>query len=112
LVLPTLYNLVEGAKERRAARRGETAPQLATAPVATVHMTAGGEPIPATRRERKLLEAAATGGIPIVAAPVVVVASAEAAQAAATAAAAAAQPAEAPGAEAEAEVAETQLAEA
>src|SRR5690606_11018883 len=39
LVLPTLYNLVEGAKECRAARRGETASQLATAPVATVHMT-------------------------------------------------------------------------
>ena len=110
LVLPTLYNLVEGAKERRAARRGETAPQLATAPLATVHMTAEGEPIPATRRERKLLEAAATGGIPIVAAPVVVVASAEAAQAA-TAAAAETQPAETPEAEAEAEVAETQPAE-
>ena len=75
LVLPTLYNLVEGAKERRAARRGEAAPAGVPAPAfagATTVSTDGGAP--ATRRERRLLEAAATGGIPIVTAPAVVVA--------------------------------------
>ncbi|MGV9195389.1 efflux RND transporter permease subunit [Microbacterium sp. MC2] len=75
LVLPTLYNLVEGAKERRAARRGETVPApVPMAIPAGITVGADGAPQPATRRERKLLEAAATGGIPVVAAPVVVVA--------------------------------------
>ncbi|GAA3918025.1 efflux RND transporter permease subunit [Microbacterium invictum] len=80
LVLPTLYNLVEGARERRALRRGEVLPAAAAGPAsvaepvpAAVMAQANGEPVPATRRERKLLEAAATGGIPVVVAPVVVV---------------------------------------
>jgi HAE1 family hydrophobic/amphiphilic exporter-1 len=76
LVLPTLYNLVEGARERRAARRGDVAfaSPAGVAGAAVAHVTAPGEPVPATRRERKILEAAATGGIPIVSAPVIVVA--------------------------------------
>ena len=75
LVLPTLYNLVEGARERRAARRGQLAPVGASAATgAQPVVAAAGEPAPATRRERKILEAAATGAIPIVSAPVLVVA--------------------------------------
>ncbi|RZI84122.1 MAG: efflux RND transporter permease subunit, partial [Microbacterium sp.] len=77
LVLPTLYNLVEGARERRAARRGQLVPAgaaVASGAQPAVHPAAAGEPVPATRRERKILEAAATGGIPIVSAPVIVVA--------------------------------------
>ncbi|GAA5034191.1 efflux RND transporter permease subunit [Microbacterium fluvii] len=80
LVLPTLYNPVEGAKERRAARRAaksgavaESAPalepELALAGAGAA-AAAGG--MPATRRERRMLEAAATGGVPIVAAAPVV----------------------------------------
>ncbi|MFB8387924.1 efflux RND transporter permease subunit [Microbacterium sp. NPDC055910] len=56
LVLPTLYNLVEGAKERRRARRGE--------PVVVGASTADA---PATRRERRLQEAAAAGGVSAIA---------------------------------------------
>ncbi len=75
LVLPTLYNLVEGAKERRAARRGETTPALVPgAALAGVAVTATDAGMPATRRERRLLDAAATGGIPVLTAPAVVVA--------------------------------------
>ena len=90
LVLPTLYNLVEGARERRALRRGDvlvpasagvaSRAAVTAAAYAGVGVGAGaaGEGVaggmPATRRERRLLEAAATGGIPIVTAPVVVLA--------------------------------------
>jgi HAE1 family hydrophobic/amphiphilic exporter-1 len=77
LVLPTLYNLVEGARERRIARRGGVAVDghaVTAAAGGAVHVAAPGEAVPATRRERKILEAAATGGIPIVSAPVIVVA--------------------------------------
>ncbi|SFI74928.1 MULTISPECIES: efflux RND transporter permease subunit [Microbacterium] len=82
LVLPTLYNLVEGARERRAARRGEQpvgAPALAGAgmPVAASVGVTGAAPTEAaltTRRERRLLEAAATAGIPVVTAPALVLA--------------------------------------
>lgn len=78
LVLPTLYNLVEGARERRAARRGEQpagAPALTGVPAvvgAGAAGTATEEPAPSTRRERRILEAAATAGIPIVTAPALV----------------------------------------
>jgi multidrug efflux pump subunit AcrB len=56
LVLPTLYNLVEGAQERRAARRrGDGGAVVAEGP-----SDGGPEPVPAapvlTRRERRLLE--------------------------------------------------------
>jgi HAE1 family hydrophobic/amphiphilic exporter-1 len=48
LVLPTLYNLVEGARERRAIRRGELVPAGAeTAGLADA------DAVPATRRARR-----------------------------------------------------------
>ena len=50
LVLPALYNLVEGAKERRAAKRGEPLPQAKDAAAAA----------PQSRRERRALAEAAT----------------------------------------------------
>jgi HAE1 family hydrophobic/amphiphilic exporter-1 len=62
LVLPTLYNLVEGAKERRAARRGEktdaVTPAVESEPMlvgAGAAASASGAPL--TRRERRALEA-------------------------------------------------------
>ena len=65
LVLPTLYNLVEGARERRAARRlargggtdAAAAPALAGAGLAGSGST--GAAVPETRRERREREAAA-----------------------------------------------------
>ena len=45
LVLPALYNLVEGAKERRAARRGDVVPAVAGA--------SAGSQAPLTRRARR-----------------------------------------------------------
>lgn len=75
LVLPTLYNLVEGAKERRALRRrgdradasgaasGDAEPDAATPPVAPVPVL--------TRRERRALEASGTGAVATVAVPVI-----------------------------------------
>ncbi|SBS72971.1 efflux RND transporter permease subunit [uncultured Microbacterium sp.] len=81
LVLPTLYNLVEGARERRAARRAarDGVPALAGVPAGAGFAgaeLAGAEPAdaPSTRRERRLLEVAATAGIPIVTAPAVILA--------------------------------------
>src|SRR6187200_1900271 len=71
LVLPTLYNLVEGAKERRAARRGEKTDAVDSAPqpeAALVGATAGlteGE----SRRERRAREAAAAAGTGAVSVP-------------------------------------------
>ncbi|HCU79321.1 MAG TPA: hydrogenase expression protein, partial [Microbacterium sp.] len=74
LVLPTLYNLVEGAKERRqakrAARSGQTdaegALALAGAAGAAGGAGAGGaEDVPLTRRELREREALRTGQIPI-----------------------------------------------
>ena len=74
LVLPTLYNLVEGAKERRqakrAARSGQTDAEGALA-LAGVAGAAGGagaggaEDVPLTRRELREREALRTGQIPI-----------------------------------------------
>jgi multidrug efflux pump subunit AcrB len=62
LVLPTLYNLVEGARERRAARRGE-APAAAAGALEPALAGAGavgaGEPV-LTRRELRARETAAT----------------------------------------------------
>ncbi|RLK52334.1 HAE1 family hydrophobic/amphiphilic exporter-1 [Microbacterium telephonicum] len=95
LVLPTLYNLVEGAKERRRVRRGEPAvlpsgfaPGAPAAALVGVGVDAGAGAAgvagaegaagaaPATRRERRMLQEAATGGIPIIA-PVAVAAADE-----------------------------------
>jgi len=57
LVLPTLYNLVEGAKERRAARRGESVPAVEPALV-------GAAAVPVlTRRELRAREAAAGAAV-------------------------------------------------
>src|SRR6185436_19487382 len=61
----TLYNLVEGAKERRAARRGGTRdaasldsePQPALVGAAVGAASGGGEPVVETRRERRAREA-------------------------------------------------------
>ncbi|GAA2981076.1 HAE1 family hydrophobic/amphiphilic exporter-1 [Microbacterium terrae] len=72
LVLPTLYNLVEGAKERRAAKRrgrdegGEDAVPLGAPDDDGPEAAAGeGEIVdgaPLTRRQRRAIEAAAAGG--------------------------------------------------
>ncbi|MCR2784651.1 MULTISPECIES: efflux RND transporter permease subunit [unclassified Microbacterium] len=61
LVLPTLYNLVEGARERRAARRGEPALAGAVADGAT---DGGGATAPLTRRDRRVQSATIT--LPVV----------------------------------------------
>lgn len=53
LVLPTLYNLVEGAAERRGARRAGIAEERRPEPVPAA------APVVETRRERRLREAAA-----------------------------------------------------
>ena len=75
LVLPTLYNLVEGAKERRQAKRGarpgqtdaEGALVLAGVGAAGVGAASGsGEDVPLTRRELRERETALrTGQIPV-----------------------------------------------
>ncbi|WP_404430399.1 efflux RND transporter permease subunit [Microbacterium lacus] len=57
LVLPTLYNLVEGAKERRKARRELSSTDASTAEPGPALAGATGEAL--TRRERRELEAAA-----------------------------------------------------
>ncbi|WP_018187930.1 efflux RND transporter permease subunit [Microbacterium sp. 77mftsu3.1] len=54
LVLPALYNLVEGAKERRAAKRGDVVPAVAGA--------SAGTPAPLTRRARRDAASAAVTG--------------------------------------------------
>jgi len=59
LVLPTLYNLVEGAKERRAPRRELSSTDASTAEPEPALVGASGEAL--TRRERRELEAAAAG---------------------------------------------------
>jgi len=69
LVLPTLYNLVEGAKERRAARRGEplaaaasmSEPEHALALAAVGGSAADDAFAGETRRERRAREAAVAG---------------------------------------------------
>ncbi len=74
LVLPTLYNLVEGAKERRAARKGETVDAAGTTPeqepelvgaavggAAMGSVAAVGE----SRRERRAREAGATAAVAV-----------------------------------------------
>ena len=71
LVLPTLYNLVEGAAERRASRRAarggaDAAPVLAASAAAAVTAPIAGA-APETRRERREREAAVSGGGTIVA---------------------------------------------
>ena len=75
LVLPTLYNLVEGAKERRAARRAGTAadssdagtevlePAFVGAAAAGAAGAAGGSEPVLTRRELRAREAAAAAGL-------------------------------------------------
>ena len=75
LVLPTLYNLVEGAKERRAARRAGTAadgsdagtevlePALVGAAAAGAAGAAGGSEPVLTRRELRARDAAAAAGL-------------------------------------------------
>ncbi|MET0297054.1 MAG: efflux RND transporter permease subunit, partial [Microbacterium sp.] len=61
LVLPTLYNLVEGAKERRRARRGETTTDAVGTPaLVAAGFPAGAAAVPETRRERREREAAGT----------------------------------------------------
>ncbi|GAA1920086.1 efflux RND transporter permease subunit [Microbacterium aoyamense] len=77
LVLPTLYNLVEGAKERRAARRaakaGSAVEEADAAPA-----VATDTPAFETRRERREREAAlATGAVLVAEAPAVVDVAAE-----------------------------------
>ena len=69
LVLPTLYNLVEGARERRAAKRGEIVESSwhqtaedSLLPVAATAVAVGGVAAPVeTRRERRAREAVAAG---------------------------------------------------
>jgi multidrug efflux pump subunit AcrB len=62
LVLPTLYNLVEGAKERRAQRRGGAATSAETREPALVGAGAVGAAEPVlTRRELRAREAAVAG---------------------------------------------------
>lgn len=63
LVLPTLYNLVEGAKERRAARRGDENADAAAGArePALVGAGAGATAGGLTRRELRAREAAGTG---------------------------------------------------
>lgn len=70
LVLPTLYNLVEGAKERRAARRSGDAGSVASAdePAPT---TPGAEAPALTRRERRQLESGTTAALAVTAVPVI-----------------------------------------
>ncbi|MET0811528.1 MAG: efflux RND transporter permease subunit [Microbacterium sp.] len=71
LVLPTLYNLVEGAKERRAARRAAKAGGSAEEDVDAAPALVTEPPVFETRRERREREAAlATGTILVVDAPV------------------------------------------
>ena len=78
VVLPTLYNLVEGAKERRIARRGAKAdagslvptlePEFALAgvPVGTaVGAGAADSAVALTRRERRALEAGAVAAVTV-----------------------------------------------
>jgi HAE1 family hydrophobic/amphiphilic exporter-1 len=60
VVLPTLYNLVEGAKERRAARRAVASGDVDAAPDAAPEPAlVGAAAVPETRRERRAREAAA-----------------------------------------------------
>jgi HAE1 family hydrophobic/amphiphilic exporter-1 len=66
LVLPTLYNLVEGAKERRAARRGEGPDAAADREPALVGAGAAGSAQPVlSRRELRAREAAAAAPRPV-----------------------------------------------
>jgi multidrug efflux pump subunit AcrB len=71
LVLPTLYNLVEGAKERRAARRrGDGGVVVADGPASDAPAPAAAPVL--TRRERRLLESGGTAvavaevGVPVI----------------------------------------------
>ena len=68
LVLPTLYNLVEGAKERRAIRRGDVALAGAAGAVDGAEAPAEADAAPATRREARARQAALgeTGSIAVI----------------------------------------------